>query len=55
MKSMNRQFGKLMGKGQGDTAKVSVLIADYEDADKTLNKVGILLTRAGCNNTDFSG
>jgi len=39
MKSMNRQFGKLMGKGAGDNAKVSVLIADYEDADKTLTKI----------------
>lgn len=42
MKSMNRQFGKLMSKGQGDNAKVSMLIADYEDADKTLTKVGAL-------------
>ncbi|KAG0650376.1 Regulator of cytoskeleton and endocytosis [Hyphodiscus hymeniophilus] len=39
MKSMNRQFGKLLVKGAGDTAKVSVLIADYEDADKTLTKI----------------
>ena len=29
-----------MNKGAGDNAKVSVLIADYEDADKTLTKVG---------------
>jgi amphiphysin len=39
MKSMNRQFGKMMGKGGEDTAKVSVLLNDYEDADKTLTKV----------------
>jgi amphiphysin len=45
---MNRQFGKLMSKGQGDNAKVSVLIADYEHADKTLTKVGAIpLTRLG--------
>jgi hypothetical protein len=40
MKSMTRQFGKLTSKGQGDNAKVSVLIADYDDADKSLTKVG---------------
>lgn len=40
MNSMHRQFGKLMSKGPGDSAKVSVLITDYELADKTLTKVG---------------
>jgi hypothetical protein len=40
MNSMHRQFGKLMSKGAGDNAKVSVLINDYEDADKMLTKVG---------------
>lgn len=39
MNSMHRQFGKLMSKGPGDSAKVSVLLNDYEDADKTLTKV----------------
>jgi amphiphysin len=40
MNSMHRQFGKLMNKGKGDSAKVSVLISDYDDADKMLTKVG---------------
>jgi hypothetical protein len=40
MNSMHRQFGKLMSKGPGEAAKVSVLLNDYEDADKTLTKVG---------------
>jgi len=40
MNSMHRQFGKLMSKGPGDNAKVSVLLNDYEDADKALTKVG---------------
>lgn len=42
MNTMHRQFGKLMSKGAGDNAKVSVLIADYEDADKTLTKAGAM-------------
>jgi amphiphysin len=42
MNSMHRQFGKLMSKGPGNEAKVSVLIADYEHADKTLTKVGAM-------------
>ncbi len=41
---MHRQFGKLMGKGAGDKASVSVILNDYEDVDKTLTKVGDLLT-----------
>ncbi|KAM7213169.1 protein hob1 [Rhypophila decipiens] len=36
MQSMQRQFGKLLNKGPGDNAKVSVLLNDYEDADKVL-------------------
>ncbi|CAP60844.1 uncharacterized protein PODANS_1_21130 [Podospora anserina S mat+] len=36
MQSMQRQFGKLLNKGPGDNAKVSVLLKDYEDADKVL-------------------
>jgi len=39
MKSMNRQFGKLMKKGPGDKATVGVLLKDYDDADKMLAKV----------------
>lgn len=39
MNSMHRQFGKLMKKGAGDSANVSVLLNDYEDADKMLMKV----------------
>ncbi|KAH8594114.1 hypothetical protein B0O99DRAFT_673254 [Bisporella sp. PMI_857] len=39
MKSVNRQFGKLVTKGEGNTAKVSVLLNDYENADKTLTKI----------------
>lgn len=36
MQSMQRSFGKLMHKSPGDNAKVSVLLSDYEDADKVL-------------------
>lgn len=36
MQSMQRQFGKLMRKGPGDNAKVSMILNDYEDADKVL-------------------
>ncbi|KAB5559772.1 SH3 domain signaling protein [Coniochaeta sp. 2T2.1] len=39
MQSVQRQFGKLRSKGPGDNAKVSVLLNDYEDADKVLAKV----------------
>ena len=39
MQSVSRQFGKLMRKGPGDNAKVSVLLSDYEDADKVLAQV----------------
>jgi hypothetical protein len=39
MQSMQRQFGKLLNKGPGDNARVSVLLNDYEDADKVLAKV----------------
>lgn len=39
MKPIQRQYGKIMHKGAGDTAKVSVLLNDYEDADKMLTKV----------------
>ncbi|PBP16641.1 SH3 domain containing protein [Diplocarpon rosae] len=39
MNSMHRQFGRIMGKGAGDKASVSVLLNDYEDADKMLAKI----------------
>jgi len=39
MNSINRQFGKLMIKGEGNSTKVSVLLNDYEEADKTLTKI----------------
>ena len=39
MQSVSRQFGRLLRKGPGDNAKVSVLLSDYEDADKVLGQV----------------
>lgn len=39
MNSMQRQFGKLTHKGAGDDAKVSVLLQDFDEADKMLAKV----------------
>ncbi|KAG4438335.1 hypothetical protein IFR05_006179 [Cadophora sp. M221] len=39
MNSLHRQFGKLTHKGAGDKASVSVLLNDYEDADKMLTKI----------------
>ena len=41
MQSMQRQFGKLMRKGPGDNAKVSMLLNEYEDADKVLAQVSL--------------
>lgn len=43
MQSMQRQFGKLMNRGPGDNAKVSVLLNDYEDADQLLARVSHLV------------
>lgn len=42
MNSMHRQIGKIRNKGPGDAAKVSVLLNDYEDANKMLSMVGRL-------------
>jgi amphiphysin len=42
MQSVQRQFGRLMNRGPGENAKVSVLLNDYEDADKVLGKVSDL-------------
>ncbi|KAK3367165.1 hypothetical protein B0T24DRAFT_384452 [Lasiosphaeria ovina] len=39
MQAVSRQFGKLWSKGPGDNAKFSVLINDYEDADKVLAQI----------------
>jgi amphiphysin len=36
---MQRQFGKLTHKGGSDDAKVSVLLQDFDGADKMLTKV----------------
>ena len=41
MQSMQRQFGKLLNRGPGDNAKVSILLNDYEDADRLLARVDI--------------
>lgn len=45
MNSLNRQFGKLMSKGPGNSAKVSVLLNDFENADKMLTKVRHVQTK----------
>jgi amphiphysin len=39
MNTVQRQFGKLTHRGGGDDAKVSVLLQEFEDADKMLTKV----------------
>lgn len=39
MQSVTRRVGKLINRGPGDNAKVSVLLNDYEDADRVLAKV----------------
>ncbi|KAL3418932.1 sh3 domain signaling protein [Phlyctema vagabunda] len=39
MNTMHRQFAKLSTKGQGDNAKIGVLLNDFEDADKMLTKI----------------
>lgn len=38
MQSVSRSWGKLVGKGPGDNAKVSLMLSDFEDADKILVK-----------------
>lgn len=38
MQSVQRKFGRLLSKNPGDNAKVSVLLNDYEDADRILTK-----------------
>lgn len=38
MQSVQRKFGRLLSKNPGDNAKVSVLLNDYEDADRILAK-----------------
>ncbi|PQE30196.1 SH3 domain signaling protein [Rutstroemia sp. NJR-2017a WRK4] len=39
MNSMHRQIGRIRNKGPGDAAKVSVLLNDYEDANKMLTNI----------------
>ncbi|KAL8312795.1 hypothetical protein RB597_005590 [Gaeumannomyces tritici] len=39
MQSMQRSFGRLLNKAPGDNAKVSVMLSDFEDADKILLKI----------------
>ncbi|EHA46093.1 SH3 domain signaling protein [Pyricularia oryzae 70-15] len=39
MQSVSRSWGKLVGKGPGDNAKVSLMLNDFEDADKVLVKL----------------
>jgi len=41
MQSVQRQFGKLnlTRKGPGDNAKVSMILSDYDDADKVFAQV----------------
>lgn len=39
MQSVQRKFGRLLGRNPGDNAKVSVLLNDYEDADRILAKL----------------
>ncbi|KAI6250684.1 hypothetical protein HI914_00780 [Erysiphe necator] len=39
MKSMNRQFGRLMRKDPGNRADIATLLSDYEEADKALSKM----------------
>lgn len=38
MQSVQRQFGKFLSRS-ADESKVSVLLKDFEDADKMLTKV----------------
>ncbi|KAL2062086.1 hypothetical protein VTL71DRAFT_6352 [Oculimacula yallundae] len=39
MNSLHRQIGRITNKGGGDKSSVSVLLNDYEDADKVLTKI----------------
>lgn len=43
MQSMTRSFGRLLNKAPGDNAKVSVMLSDFEDADKVLLKASTYL------------
>lgn len=46
MQSVQRQFGKLMGKTPADSAKTNALIKDYEDIERAIAKVGIVQTHS---------
>lgn len=39
MNTLQRQFGKLTVKGAGNDAHISVILQDFEEADKMLTKV----------------
>lgn len=39
MQSVSRSWGKLMNKGPGDNAKVSLMLSDFEDAEQILAKI----------------
>jgi hypothetical protein len=39
MQSMQRSFGKLLNRGPGDNAKVSILLKEYDDTEQVLEKV----------------
>jgi len=45
MNSMHRQIGRIRNRGAGDSAKVSVLLNDYEDANRMLAQVRSCLNR----------
>ena len=51
MQSMQRQFGKLLNRGPGDNAKVSILLNDYEDADQLLARVMKMPLSLRCHQT----
>jgi amphiphysin len=39
MNTVHRQYAKVLHKGGEDDAKVTVLLQEYNDADKVLEKV----------------
>ena len=46
MQTVHRQFGKLM-KRSADESQVSVLLKDFDDADKLLTRVRRLHNQSG--------
>lgn len=47
MQSVQRKFGRLLSKNPGDNAKVSVLLNDYEDADRILARASTFPSSSG--------